>query len=607
VIGKIWVPAAALLFATSACSEGTARAAVRINLLGYLPDGPKAAVLCVREGAVPAVFTVQTVTGTVVYGPVEVIAHGSFGPCAETARLEFDELRSPGEYRVVAGAFTSPPFPVGREVLAAVADSLLYYLRQQRSLYNPLLRDSAHQDTDGILVDHARAGEFIAVAGGWADAADYLQYVTTSATVTFHLLAAWRDARAGFEDRFDDAGLPGANEVPDVLDEARWGLTWLLRMYPTDDLLLHQIGDDRDHAFLDLPTTDSSDYGWGRGGPRPVYPCTGRPQGLLQNVNRSDGIASAAGKFAAAFALGAMTFGDGDPLFSAALRQRALSAYRLGLANPGVCQTAPGTSTYFYEEANWVDDMELAAAQLREMTGDDTYESAALEFGARESVAPWMGADTARHYEWYPWHNHGHHEIWRSTHNADVRDTTAAWYEHGIEAVIARADNGFLVGIPFIWCSNDLMVAFATQALQWRRMSGDARFRSYESAAFDWLFGANPWGRSFVIGLPRVGSPTDPHSVMAKQLGVATQTGGLVDGPVNRTIFGNLAHVTLSEPDELSAWNTGAVVYHDDWGDYSTNEPILDGTAALVYLVALTNYGSQSGGRGGSTEAPSGR
>jgi hypothetical protein len=576
----------------SGCSPGTLqsapRAAIRVNLLGYAQAGPKAAVLCVREGELPRHFHVEREGGGVVFGPASVSPGGPIGPCVATARLAFDELHEDGRYRAIAGAFVSPAFRIVPGAYDAVADSLLYYLRQQRSLFNPFLGDSVHENTDGILVDHARAGEFIPVAGGWADAADYLQYVTTSATTTFHLLKAWRDAPSVFADRFDASGLSGTNGTPDVLDEARWGLEWLLRMHPEDELLLHQIGDDRDHTFLDLPTTDSSDYGWGRGGPRPVYPCTGRPQGLFTNVNRSDGVASAAGKFAAAFALGAAIFAERDPAFAQVLSTKALSSYRLGRENPGVCQTAPARAPYFYEEANWVDDMELAAALLYEMTGDDAYLREAVAYGEGEPVTPWMGADTARHYEWFPWHNHGHHELWRVANDATVRDTMAAWYSSGIERVAARAGNAFHVGIPFIWCSNDLMVAFATQALHWRRMTGDTRYRMSESAAFDWLFGANPWGKSFVIGLPAGGgSPRDPHSVVAMQLGVATQTGGLVDGPVYRSIFENLQHVALNEEDELAAWNTGDIVYHDDWGDYATNEPIQDGTGALIYLAAV--------------------
>ena len=47
------------------------------------------------------------------------------------------------------------------------------------------------------------------------------------------------------------------------------------------------------------------------------------------------------------------------------------------------------------------------------------------------------------------------------------------YYRRGLDAVVARANNGFRIGIPFIWCSNDLMVSFATQAALYRRMTGD--------------------------------------------------------------------------------------------------------------------------------------
>ena len=62
--------------------------------------------------------------------------------------------------------------------------------------------------------------------------------------------------------------------------------------------------------------------------------------------------------------------------------------------------------------------------------------------------------------------------------------------------------------------------------------------------------------------------------------------GGLVDGPVYRSIYQSLKGIALRQPDEYAAFNTGFVVYHDDLGDYSTNEPIMDGTASLAYLLA---------------------
>ena len=63
-------------------------------------------------------------------------------------------------------------------------------------------------------------------------------------------------------------------------------------------------------------------------------------------------------------------------------------------------------------------------------------------------------------------------------------------------------------------------------------------------------------------------------------------TGGLVDGPVYRSIFGNLLGVRLRNEDEYATFNTGFIVYHDDLGDYSTNEPTMDGTASAVWLLA---------------------
>ncbi|PYP61337.1 MAG: hypothetical protein DMD37_13925 [Gemmatimonadetes bacterium] len=348
---------------------------------------------------------------------------------------------------------------------------------------------------------------------------------------------------------------------------------------------MNQLGDDRDHTFWDLPVNDSADYGWGRRGRRPVYPCTGKPQGLFEYKNRSTGLASTAGKYAAAFALGAAVFRERDSTFARRLEGRARAAYALGAAHPGVCQTAPARAPYFYEEDDWADDMELGAAELYALTREPAYLGAALRYAELESVTPWMGQDTARHYQWYPWHNNGHYEIWRAAGGPDSAGRVVAeYYRRGLEAVARRARNGFRIGVPFIWCSNNLVASFATQAAFYRRMTGDSTYLEYETAALDWLFGTNPWGVSMVIGLGD-NYPRTPHSVVADQLHLQL-TGGLVDGPVYRSIFGALRGIRLHDADEYAAFNTGFIVYHDDVGDYSTNEPIMDGTANLAWVLA---------------------
>ena len=576
-----------LLTAALAAARADSTVFIRVNEVGYLPDAPKVAVACMLDSARLDRFSVVDERGRSVQLARRAIADSAFGPCVRTYRLDFTGLRTRGRYRVVAGALRSPLVRIGSDVYAGGADTLLYYMRQQRSGWNPVFGDSVHTH-DGIIVDSPRAGESVPVSGGWADASDYLQYVTTSANATYVMLMAYRDHRRAFADRFQRDGQAGANGVADVLDEARHGLEWLVRMFPDDTTMFNQLADDRDHTYFDLPVNDSSDYGWGKRRERPVYPCTGRPQGLFQYKNRSTGMASTAGKYASAFALGAALFASRDSAFAALLRAKAEAAYRLGRAHPVVCQTAPGRAPYFYEEDNWTDDMELGAAELAALTGDRDRLHEAAEYADQESATPWMGADTARHYQWYPWHNNGHYTLWRAARSdAALRNRMASYYRDGLERVTARAHHGFRMGVPFIWCSNDLVVSFATQAMLYRRMTGDTRFRRYEQAAIDWLFGANPWGVSMVIGYPqRAAWAHDPHSAVAARLGVDKLLGGLLDGPVYRSIYENLRGITLHRADRYAAFNTGRMVYHDDLGDYSTNEPIMDGTANLTYLLA---------------------
>ena len=77
---------------------------------------------------------------------------------------------------------------------------------------------------------------------------------------------------------------------------------------------------------------------------RPVYRCTGRPQGIFQFKNRSTGLASTAGKYASTFALASQIFATRDDSLAKLLRRKAEAAYALGQQSPGVCQTAPGRS-----------------------------------------------------------------------------------------------------------------------------------------------------------------------------------------------------------------------------------------------------------------------
>ncbi|MCZ2269455.1 MAG: glycoside hydrolase family 9 protein [Ignavibacteriales bacterium] len=567
---------------------------IRINQLGYLTKSVKSAVFISKDFILPEMFSIKdALTGQIVFKSGKIKSFGAQWSFNSTARLDFSDFKLQGAFFIECDGIKSPSFRIDDDVYNGTADFLLNYMRQQRCGYNPYLKDSCHTH-DGFIIYHPSLDSaFINVVGGWHDASDYLQYVTTSANAAYQMLFAYLKNPEAFEDKYDKDGNKGANGIPDILDEAKWGVDWLMKMNPEKDIMFNQIADDRDHRGFRLPTEDTISYG--KGLERPVYFATGKPQGVFKYKNRAEGLASTAGKFSSVFSLASQLLGKYYPELSETLYQKSKDAYLTGKNSPGACQTAPCVSPYFYEEDNFVDDMELAAAQLFNVSGDKNYLSDAINFGVMEPVTPWMGADTANHYQWYPFVNLGHY--WLAENNPDIsKEKFLSFMKRGIDSVYQRGkDNPFQIGIPFIWCSNNLISAMLTQCRLYNEISGDEEYLGMEASLRDWLFGCNPWGTSMIVGLPANGDyPSDPHSAFT-HLHNYPINGGLVDGPVYSTIYNKLIGIQLYSPDEYEQFQNNYVVYHDDYGDYSTNEPTMDGTASLTYyLSALQNIGNKS-------------
>lgn len=581
------------LYSISLYTQAAPDTWIRVNMSGYAPKSSKVAVWVSKNSIKEQKFSwrlVDAASRKVVKTFTVTENFGEYGPFTQLKRLNFTSFEKAGKYYIEAGATRSPVFSIGSEAYKGAADFALRYMRQQRSGYNPYLKDSCHLHDGFTLYGPMPDGTKIDVSGGWHDASDYLQYATTSANATYHLLAAYRDFKQIFTDQHEANGHEGKNNIADVLDEAKWGLDWLLKMHPRSDWLFNQIADDRDHAGFRMPTRDSVDYGYGRGFGRPVYFASGQPQGLGKYKNRTTGVSSIAGKFAGAFALGALVYQPEHHTLAQLYQQKALSAFAYGLNKPGTQHTAPNKAPYFYEEDSWADDMELGAAALFTLTKDTSFAKQAFAYAQQEPVSSWMITDTARHYQWYPFHNFGHYEL--AVHKqVQQRTQLVELYKKGIEAVWQRAkNNAFYRGIPFIWCSNNLTTSFAIQCYLYRRLSGDSSYIQLEQACFDWLLGVNPWGTSMIVGYPaQADYPSDPHSAFT-HLHNYPIDGGLVDGPVYGSIYNNLIGITLHHPDEYDEFQSDLVVYHDDFGDYSTNEPTMDGTAVLIYLLAAKEY-----------------
>ena len=568
---------------------------IRVNQIGYLPEATKVAVFMSDETAqINGFELVDAFTGEVAFSSSAVRPTGVLGRMKTTCRLDFSGLKTSGAYYIKVlssgGETRSETFPVGAGVYDGAADFVLNYMRQQRCGWNPFFKDSCHRK-DGIIVGHPdprKDSTFLDVTGGWHDASDCLQYTTTSANAIYQMMFAYQSNPEAFSDNHLADGTPGRNGIPDIVDEIYWGLKWLDKMNPEPGEMYNQIADDRDHVGMRVPSDDQADYGWGKGGFRPVWYCSGKPQqrGRRGDRNKTTGVASTAGKFASDFALGAEILRPFYPEFAERIGAKAKAAYDAGVAKPGVCQTASVVSPYIYEEDNWVDDMELAAYEMFRRTGDGKYRTEAIEYARREPVTPWMGADSARHYQWYPFMNMGHYRIARNF-GGKVSAEFIRNMRSGIQRVYERGkDHPFMFGIPGIWCSNNLTTAMLTQCILYRELTGDTTYQEMEGSLRDWLLGCNPWGVSMIVELPKGGTfPTQPHSFIIKYK-MGNTTGGLVDGPVYSTIFGGLLGIHTDGGVNYEEFQPGDLVYHDSTHDYSTNEPTMDGTASLTFPLS---------------------
>jgi len=562
---------------------------LRVNLLGYLEDDSKVAVVFAHRPVGAGFELVESESNDVVLsGALQPSAAAPWDPFEHFYEADFSAVAVPGRYYLRVGNYRTPTFAIGRAAYGEAHEDLLGFMRQQRCGYNPYLDRVCHQRDGRSFYGPLPDSTFVDVSGGWHDAGDQLKYLITGSNATARMLLAYELAGDRFGDATNHLGQPGANGIPDVLDEARWGLDWLHKMHPGPDQLIHQVADDRDHLGWKMPDEDGSDYGWGPNSYRAAYFATGTPQGLAQYQSEATGIANLAGRFAAAMAMAyrAWTAAGNDSAFASKSLQAGREVYAMGKRQEGYQQGNSYGAPYRYSERTWADDMEWGAAELFKATGEPAYLQDAIRYARLAGATSWMEHDTAEHYEYYPFVNVGHSALYPLV-DAAFRDTLAGYYRDGIERTMARGrTNPYGIGVPFIWCSNNLTSALITQILLYEMMTGDRRYHDFMLRQRDWLLGLNPWGTSMFTGIPRDGEhPVDVHtSVWA--LTHREVPGGLVDGPVYFSIYSNLRGVELLSPDEFAEFQNERVVYHDDIGDYATNEPTMDGTADAILWMA---------------------
>lgn len=515
---------------------------IRANQVGYWPDDRKIAIL--------SCSTPQTGTFTVNDFKADIGAdQGEWGPFKHNYRLDFSAQKKPGRYEICFGMSRSLPFEIGPDVYGVVRDKCMEFMRLQRCGDEPnVITGKTCHLQDAI---DAETGRKVDLVGGWHDAADRIKHNITTSYCVAALMLAGEEA------------------------EARYGAKYLRKIHPDADTIYVQVADDRDHGPpAGLWHEDRTDYGHGAGGPRAAWPALGKPQGPKYQ-NKSTGVASLAGRSAAAMAL----MGDLDA---------AKSLYALGKRKPGAAMSVPVKAPHYYGESTWHDDMEWAATELYLATKDKKYLDDAIKEADAAGENAWMITGARHgHYEFFPYVNLAHWRLYPHA-DAEAKKRIEAYCRDALNAVRKRAmSNPYRLGTALVWCSTNDVIAVATQATLYEQMTGDTQFRELAAEARDWIFGRNPWGVSFVVGVPETGNPSrHPHHLFYKLL-KHVPVGGLVDGPVYKDINDSLKFEDFGDDRYAPFQSVQGGVFHDTYSDFSTNEPIIDGTVSLMFLMKI--------------------
>lgn len=543
-----------------------AQAEIKLNQLGFYPDSHKIAVI---PGNVEGIFhIVSSENGEIVYTANLSAAQYWEHSGEQISLAHFSDLTAPGTYRVEhESAGSSHPFEIRNEVhreLSRAAIKAYYYNRASTALEEEhagiWARPEGHPDDKAYIhasaaTDERPEGTVISSPKGWYDAGDYNKYAVNSGISTYTILAAYEHYPEYYQNL--DLNIPETgNGVPDILDEARWNLDWLLTVQdPHDGGVYHKLT-SLNFAGIVMPHEDDADR----------YAVMKSTSGTLN--------------FAAVMATAARVYRGYDEDFAAKALDAAEFAWQWASANPDVYYQQPeDVNTGAYGDRSLDDEFDWAAAELYISTQNDEYWDA-RDFAAADipiRVPSWS------YVRPLAWVSLAHHRD-TLTDAADVELIEQRIIAHGDELMEEYNQSAYRVSMgryerDFVWGSNGVIGNHSLLLIQAYRLTGDETYLEAALANLDYILGRNPTGYSFVTGFGSRTPMFPHHRQSAADDNSDPVPGFVVGGP------------QPGQQDDCSyPSNLPAKSYIDDWCSYSTNEVAINWNAPLVYVTGAIEY-----------------
>ena len=564
---------------------------VRVNQLGYLESGPKFATL-MTEAPDPLPWTMLDAKGT-------SIATGTTDPRGNDSSagggvhvVDFTDVRLAGEgYTIEVDDQSSYPFAIANDIYSSLRYDALHYFSLVRSgieITEPgYERPAGHlgvapntgdtavpcQQPEGFMQNWT-CDYTLDVTGGWYDAGDHGKYVVNGGIAVYQLMSTYErtlTAPTATPGALDDGTLAvpeSENGVPDILDEARWELEWMMKMQvpaglPLEGMAHHKVQDD---GWTGLPLLPSDD---------PKQRQLHRPS------------TAATLNLAAVAAHGSRLFAKFDPSFSRELLEASRRAWAAALETPELYAPADDGNDGGgpYDDNAVADEFYWAASELYLTTGE-------AEFDDALHANEWHNADVYLDggFSWADTAQLARLDLATVPSDLSDRDDVVA-------SVVALADRyledqrstnfgqvlNHLAG--YDWGSNSAILNNQVVLGTAFDLTGKQHYAAAVIESMDYLFGRNAMNNSYVTGYGTVYSQNQHSRWFAHQLDAS------LPSPPPGTIAGG-PNTAYSDPIAIQTFNAGCApqqCYLDDIASYSTNEMTVNWNSALTWVASFVD------------------
>jgi endoglucanase len=534
----------------------------KVNQLGYQPDAEKYFSITSPNALPGQRFEIVSSDLKKVVGEGHIsqkLYDDTESSGEKILRGYFTEFTKEGSYRIKIDTLYSQPFDIRYDICFTLFRHAL------RTFYTIRCGISVSDDLTGIDHDVCHSGDTIVrknaaehsnFTGGWHNAGDYGKWTPMAAISVSYML--WLYELSGINIRETNLEIPDSeNGIPDILDQARWGLEWLLKMQRTDGAVFHKVDTQPSFAVGKKPENDTLT----------------RYASFQSATETQEPSSIDAADFTAVMLQAYRVFKSVDLAFAEKCRDAALVSWQWLNSHQG-----KGQSDIYYPDADFSQEMFWALAEVTRFNPDDE---------TIKRLNSELPENPFNFLSWLEPHSFGYYTITFSENSRlpvnAARNAILSFADQVLEKIDKSGYGTPLSAEQYWWGCNEAVANYGSALSVACKISRQEKYRNGALSCVSYLLGNNALNHSFVTGFG-VKSTVRPYHWTYLSYGKIMK--GWISGGPNRYENG-------ADPLLISKIKDGtppAECFVDEAngnGSWASNEGQTSSNAAVMFLAGM--------------------